>query len=113
MCPCYYHCTKLILPEKFLLMPRSEKILNMLFSYSVIDQSISQRAVRASLEKQLDQRGPIASQGGSVPEFLKKPIATCDFLGGKMDLPRLLTLCPCGGVQVNVIGFKSPASTIP
>ena len=23
--------------------------------------------------------GPIASRGGSVPEFLRKPIATCDF----------------------------------
>ena len=29
------------------------------------------------------QRGPIVSRGVSVPEFLRKPIATCDF-------PRML-----------------------
>ena len=34
-----------------------------------------------SFEKQLDQRGgcPIASQGGSMSEFLRKLIATYDF----------------------------------
>ena len=45
-------------------------------------QRISQRAVRTSLEKQLDPKGPIASRGGSVSVFLRKPIATCDFSGG-------------------------------
>ena len=34
-------------------------------------------------------RGPIASRRGSVPKFLRKPIATCDFPGG-VDL-----LCIC------------------
>ena len=48
-------------------------------------QHISQRAVQTSLQKQLDRRGPIASVGGgggggSVPIFLRKSIATCDFL---------------------------------
>ena len=33
---------------------------------------------RTSLRKQLDQRGPIASQGEAVPVFLRKPIAICD-----------------------------------
>ena len=27
-------------------------------------------------------RGPIASRGVSVPELIRKPIATCDFPGG-------------------------------
>ena len=39
-----------------------DKIVFLFFFYS--HQSISQRAVRASLEKQLDPRGPIASSGG-------------------------------------------------
>ena len=42
----------------------------------------SQRAVQITLKKQLDPMGPIASPGGSVPEYLRKPIATCDFPGG-------------------------------
>ena len=29
-------------------------------------------------------RSPIASQGGSVPVFLRKHIATCDFPGGSV-----------------------------
>ena len=45
-------------------------------------QPISQTAVKTSLEKQLDPRVPIASREGSVPVFLRKPIATCDFPGG-------------------------------
>ena len=44
-------------------------------------QHISQRAVQTSLRKQLDP-SPIASGGWSVPEFLRKPTATCDFPGG-------------------------------
>ena len=47
-------------------------------------QRISQRALRTFIEKQLDPRGstgPVASRGGSVPEFLRKPIAACDFRG--------------------------------
>ena len=45
-------------------------------------ECISQRAVWTSLEKQLDPWGPIAFRGVSVPEFIRKPIATCDFPGG-------------------------------
>ena len=30
----------------------------------------------------MDPLGPIASRGGSVPVFLRKHIATCDFPGG-------------------------------
>ena len=40
-----------------------------------IIKCISQRAVRTSPEKQMDRRG-------SVPVFLRKHIATCDFPGG-------------------------------
>ena len=46
-------------------------------------QHISQRAVQTSLKKQIDPiRVSIASRGESVPEFLRKPIATCEFQGG-------------------------------
>ena len=45
-------------------------------------QHILQRAVQTSLKKQLDPMGPIASQGVSIPEFLREPIAACDFKGG-------------------------------
>ena len=38
-------------------------------------------AVQTSLKKQLDPLCPIASLGGSVPEFVRKPIAICDFPG--------------------------------
>ena len=44
-------------------------------------QRISQRTAWTSLEKQLDPMGPMASRWGSVPEFLRKPIATYDFPG--------------------------------
>ena len=47
-------------------------ILNTIFC----NQHILKRAVRASLEKQLD---PL----GSEPVFLRKPIATCDPDGGR------------------------------
>ena len=50
-------------------------VLTTFFSH----QCILQVAVQTSLGKQLDPRGPIASRGGSVPVFLRKPIATCDF----------------------------------
>ena len=43
---------------------------------------ISQKAVWTSLDKQLGPWAPIASHGGSVPVFLRKPIATCDFSKG-------------------------------
>ena len=33
-------------------------------------------------EKQLDPMGPLSSRSGSVPEILRKHIATCDFPGG-------------------------------
>ena len=38
--------------------------------------------IRTSFEKQMDAMGPIASRGVSIPEFLKKFIAICDFPGG-------------------------------
>ena len=43
------------------------------FSYELIPQ----RAVRTPLKKQMDPLGPIASQGRSIPVFLRKPLATC------------------------------------
>ena len=37
--------------------------------------------------------GPIAPRGGSVPVFLRKPIATCDFPGGsESPFPCLLSI---------------------
>ena len=56
-------------------------ILTFYYYYFFSHQHISQRAVQTSLEKQLDL-SPIASGGGSVPVFLRKSIATCDFPGG-------------------------------
>ena len=44
---------------------------------------ISQWAIQTSLEKQLDTLCPIVSQGGSLPVFLWKTIAICDFPGGE------------------------------
>ena len=41
-----------------------------------IHQHISQRVVQTCLEKQLDPRGPIASQGWSVPVFLRRGVWT-------------------------------------
>ena len=55
-----------------------------IFSY----QRISQRVVWISLEKQLDPRDPIASRWGSVPVFVEKHIATCDFPGVSGALPH-------------------------
>ena len=48
---------------------------------------------QTSFEKQLDSRGPIASQEGSALKFLRKPIATYDFLGGV----GVQTPCPPSG----------------
>ena len=47
-------------------------------------QHISQRAEPTSLDlgPKGSNLGPVASQGGSVPVFLRKHIATCDFPGG-------------------------------
>ena len=50
----------------------------LLFSH----QGISQSAVWTPLEKQLELRGPISSQGAPIPVFLRKHIANCDFPGG-------------------------------
>ena len=47
-------------------------------------QRAPQSVVQTSLKK---QRGPIASQGRSIPIFLRKRVATCDFPGG----PELLS----------------------
>ena len=51
-----------------------------------------QRIVQISIEKQLDSMSPIASREGSVPDFLRKPIATCDFPGGADQPPPLALL---------------------
>ena len=52
---------------------------------------ISLSALRATLEMQLDPRGPIASAVGFMPVFLRKHISNCDFSGGSgLDtLPHL------------------------
>ena len=47
---------------------------DMFFCFAFSHQHISERAVRTLV--------PIASRGGSVPDFLRKPMATCDFPGG-------------------------------
>ena len=44
---------------------------------------ISLSALRATLEMQLDPRGPIASGVGFMPVILRKHIPTCDFSGGR------------------------------
>ena len=53
----------------------SGRVLTTFFSH----QRISQSAMWTSLEKLLDPWGPIASQGWSVPEFLRNSLATSDF----------------------------------
>ena len=53
---------------------------------------ITWMALQTSIEKQLDPRGPIASRGGSVSEFLREPIATRDVRGGGVQTP-----CPPSG----------------
>ena len=45
-------------------------------------QRISQRVLWTSLGKELDPKGSIPSRGVSESEFLRKPLATCEFLGG-------------------------------
>ena len=55
-------------------------------------QGLSKRAIRTTLEKQLDPMGPIASRGVSLPVFLKKPVATCDFPGGGGSRPSIPSL---------------------
>ena len=47
--------------------------------------------VWTSFEKQLDLGGPIPSRRGSIPGFLRKHIATCDFSG---EEERAQTPCP-------------------
>ena len=47
-----------------------------------VHQLILQRVVWTSLKKQLDPGGPIASQRGSIPVFIMKPLTTCDYPGG-------------------------------
>ena len=59
-------------------------------------QCFSQRAVQASLKKQLDPFGSNCSSRGSVPVFLRNPIVTCDFPGmtrtpvPPLDLPLVI-----------------------
>ena len=60
-------------------------------------QHISQRAVQTSLEKLLDPLGPIASRERSVPVFLRKPIATCNFHGGVGGWWGVRIPCPPSG----------------
>ena len=45
------------------------------------------------LEKQLDPLGPIASQGGSVPVNLRKPIANWDFPMVGLNSPIWIHAC--------------------
>ena len=57
------------------------------------------------LENQLDPRGSIAFRGGSVPDFLRKPIATCDFPGGPFTLwIRLIRPFPVNIIKQGTIG---------
>ena len=56
---------------------------------------MSHRAVRTSIEMQLDP-GPIASRGVFPPVFLKEPIATCDFPGGGGGGSDILSLSGSG-----------------
>ena len=59
----------------------------------VPDQLNSQRTEWTSFENQLDPRGSNCFSRGSVPEFLRNPIATSDFPGGpdpmsaQLDMP--------------------------
>ena len=53
-------------------------VVFMFFSH----QRIVERAVRTSLEKQLNPMGPNASREGSVLVFLRTIVATCDLSGG-------------------------------
>ena len=56
-------------------------------------QRVSQRAVRTSLEKQFDPEWSNCFLTGSVPEFPRKPIASCDFyedVGGMSGPPASL-----------------------
>ena len=57
---------------------------------SVNHRCISQRALRTSFEKQWAER--VQFLRGSVPELLRKPIATCGFPGGggRVSVPELL-----------------------
>ena len=66
-------------------MRGSTGILTAFFFSFLCYQGISQRAVRTSL-------GPIPSRGRSVPEYQRKPIATCDFPEGVVQTP-----CPPSG----------------
>ena len=68
------------------------------FSY----QRISQRAVRTSLKKQLDPRGPIATQGGAVPVFLRKPIATLLSRGSGPPIRACLCAELIRGIRMNL-----------
>ena len=53
-------------------------VLITFFSHHCI---ILQRDVQTSLQKQFDPMAPIASGGKSGPEFIRTPIASCDFTG--------------------------------
>ena len=51
-------------------------------------QRISQKPVRTSFEKQLDPVVQWLLEGRSVSVFLRKPIITCDFPGGRGSRPH-------------------------
>ena len=53
----------------------------------VSNQHVSQKAIRTTLETQLDPMGPIASRGGSLKVFLRESFATCDFAAGSRPPP--------------------------
>ena len=67
-------------------------------TYLVFVSFKSQRYVHTSPEKQLDPRGPFASRWGSIPVFLRTPIATCDLPpgggGGVQSRPPVSPLDP-------------------
>ena len=62
---------------------------------------ISQRDVRTSLEKQLDPKGSNCFSRGSIPVFLRKPIATCYSPVG------VLAPCSSSESEWNITFFKS------
>ena len=68
-----------------------------------------QRAVRTSLEKQLDPLGP-ASRGGSVQELIRNPIATRGFPGGVQTPCFAPWIRPC--VYIGDIGPTTPVQMI-
>ena len=73
-----------------------------MFSIFLVISLFHKSAVWTSLEKQLNPSCPIASRGGgSVPVFLRTPIATCNFSRGD-PYPRSLS----GSANEPMIHFR-------